>query len=118
MRPREAEETNKGVFGHDTLVVVAGQGFHVARALLGRPQLSSTFNCLWECRTRMMSPSATAARHRRWRLGRDMSSHEPVGSAGETAVGEESDGIAETGAHQGGGNARDFAHARGAFRPS
>src|SRR5260370_14652589 len=49
-------------------------------------------------------------------LGRDVSSHESVGGAGKTAIGEQSDGIAETGAHQGGGYREHFTHARPAFR--
>src|SRR5260370_21470907 len=50
-------------------------------------------------------------------FGRDVPSHEPVGSAGESAVSEESDGIAETGAHQSGGNGEHFTHAWPAFGP-
>src|SRR5437879_571968 len=48
-------------------------------------------------------------------FGRDMPSHEPVGGAGETTVSEESDGIAETGAYQSGGNGEHLTHARAAF---
>src|SRR5260370_19528976 len=39
-------------------------------------------------------------------FGRDVSSHESVGGAGKAAIGEQSDGIAETGAHESGGYRR------------
>src|SRR5438445_258875 len=49
-------------------------------------------------------------------FGRDVSSHESMGRAGKPAVGEQSDGIAETGAHQSGGDSQHFTHTRSASR--
>src|SRR5260370_42017205 len=50
-------------------------------------------------------------------FGGEMTSHKPVSRTRETAVGEQSDGIAETSAHQGSRNAQHFTHAGAAFRP-
>ncbi len=49
-------------------------------------------------------------------FGSDVASHETVRCAGESAVGEQRDGIAEALADERGGYREHFAHARTAFR--
>ena len=48
-------------------------------------------------------------------FGRDVADHKAVRGAGEAAVGEQSDGIAETSADQRGGDGEHFAHAGAAL---
>ena len=51
------------------------------------------------------------------RLGRDVAGHEAVRGAGEAAVGEQRDGVAEALAHERGGDAEHLAHAGPAGGP-
>ena len=48
------------------------------------------------------------------RLGGDVADHQPARRAGEAAVGDEHDGLAEAGADDGGGDGQHLAHARAA----